>query len=248
MILTSKNNPLIKETVSLKNKKARRALGLFLVEGEKLCAEINNSSLEIERIFVSESYRGAYPFPMEPVCVSDDVFRLLSDEVTPQGILCRVKIPQTELVPPRTSCLFLDGVSDPGNLSAIIRTANAAGYREIYLANCTDPYAPKCVRASMSGVFFTALYFGSKAEILSVLEGTPILAADMQGENVFCYNAPEKYALAIGNEANGISEETFHAASATIRIPMEETQESLNAAVSAGILMYLLKQNQFKKS
>lgn len=249
MILTSKNNPLIKETASLKEKKGRKQLGLFLVEGVKMFAECLKSDFEIERVFVAESYAGALPVcEAETVRVSDEVFRFLSDEKTPQGVLCRVKIPKNALAVPEKSCLLLDGVSDPGNVGAIVRTANAAGYREIYLAEgCADPYSPKSVRASMSGVFFTKLYMGTRTEILSVLQDTPVLAADMNGENVFAFRAPEKFALVIGNEANGVSEKVFSRASHTVKIPMEATQESLNAAVSAGIIMYLLKKDIFNK-
>ncbi|MBQ7368812.1 MAG: RNA methyltransferase [Clostridia bacterium] len=249
MIITSKNNPLIKETAALKDKKARKQLGLFLVEGVKMTREALKSGLSVERVFVAESYEGAADFPTEKtVRVSDDVFRFLSDEKTPQGVLCRVEIPKRALRPPQASCLFLDGVSDPANVGAIIRTANAAGYGEIYLTpNCADPYSPKSVRSSMSGVFFTRLYTAERTEILTALANTPLLVADMQGENVFTYSPPEKFALAIGNEANGISEETFSAAQSVVKIPMQETQESLNAAVSAGILMYLLKKNNFQK-
>ncbi|MBQ8322431.1 MAG: RNA methyltransferase [Clostridia bacterium] len=248
MILTSKNNPLIKETAALKEKKGRKQMGLFLVEGVKMARECFKSELETERVFLAESFVGELPFAEEKtVRVSDDVFRFLSDEKTPQGVLCRVKIPALPLESPRKSCLFLDGVADPGNLGTIVRTANAAGYKEIYLTEtCADPYSPKSVRASMSGVFFTKLYTGTRAEILSVLDGTPVIAADMHGENAFSFVAPEKFALAIGNEANGISEETFKRANFTVKIPMESTQESLNAAVSAGILMYLLKKGKFK--
>ena len=92
MILTSKNNPLIKETASLKEKKGRKELGLFLVEGVKMALECGKSGFEIERVFVSESYVGEIPCEDErTVRVSNDVFRFLSDEKTPQGILCRVK-------------------------------------------------------------------------------------------------------------------------------------------------------------
>lgn len=247
MILTSKNNPLIRETAALKEKKYRKELGLFLVEGRKMAMECAGSDFQIERIFISENYSGEIPDGAEVVTVSDSVLRYLSDEVSPQGIICRVKIPRRPILPPSESCLFLDGVSDPGNLGAIIRTANAAGYSELYLAGCTDPYSSKCVRASMSGVFFAKLYIGSKEEIFAALSGTPIVVADMAGENVFTFKAPEKFALAIGNEANGISEETFQAAKYKIGIPMRSTQESLNAAVSAGIAMYLLKKEQFQK-
>lgn len=249
MILTSKNNPLIKETASLKEKKGRRQCGAFLVEGRKMAQECQRSGLIVERVFLSETYR-------EDVCweenkivrVSDDVFSYLSDEKTPQGVLCRVKIPEKTLRAPKGKSLLLDGVSDPGNLGTILRTANAAGYNEVFLTNdCVDPYAPKSVRASMSGLFFTRLYFGTREEILTALRGMPLYVADMDGENVFTENAPEQFVLAIGNEANGISKEVFAAATKTVKIPMSETQESLNAAVSAGIIMYLLNKERFMK-
>ena len=161
MILTSKNNPLIKETAALKDKKARKQLGAFLVEGVKMAKECYNSHFVIERVFVAESFDGDLPIPETLITrVSDDVLRHLSDEKTPQGVVCRVKIPTHTLVAPTQSCLLLDGVADPKNVGAIIRTANAAGYGEVYLTEtCADPYSPKSVRASMSGVFlpkFTA--------------------------------------------------------------------------------------------
>ena len=246
MILTSKNNPLIKETAALKDKKARKQQGMFLVEGRKMAAECQNSNFEIDRVFVSESYEGDIPVGAETVRVSDDVFRFLSDEKTPQGILCRVKIPTPALTAPKGKCLLLDGVADPGNVGTIIRTANAAGYEEIYLTEeCADPYSPKSVRASMSGVFFTKIYRASRLEILSVLAATPVIVADMGGSNVFSFCPPQRFALAIGNEANGISDEVARAAAHTVKIPMQATQESLNAAISAGIIMYVLNREQF---
>ena len=247
MILTSKNNPLIKETAALKDKKARKEMGMFLVEGRKMAVECQKSDFEIDRIFVAESYTGENPFSeAQTVCVSDDVFRFLSDEKTPQGILCRVKIPNNALMAPKGKCLLLDGVADPGNVGTIIRTANAAGYEEIYLTEeCADPYSPKSVRASMSGVFFTKIYRAPRAEILSVLSEIPVVVADMGGANVFSFHPPKRFALAIGNEANGISEAVHKAATHTVRIPMQTTQESLNAAISAGIIMYVLSKDDF---
>ena len=247
MILTSKNNPLIKETATLKEKKGRKELGLFLVEGRKMVAECQKSPIDIERVFVSESYAGEVSFDESIVVrVSDEVFRFLSDEKTPQGILCRARIPEDKLLSPKGKCLFLDGVSDPGNVGTILRTANAAGYTQVYLsADCADPYAPKCVRASMSGLFFTRLCRGAREEILSVLKGSPIIVADMDGENVFTFQSPSEFTLVIGNEANGISKETEESATHTVKIPMRETQESLNAAISAGIIMYVLNKDEF---
>ncbi len=249
MILTSKNNPLIKETAALKEKKARKEQGMFLVEGRKMASECQRSDFEVDRVFIAESYAGEIPFEESLTTrVSDDVFRFLSDEKTPQGILCRVRIPTRQLSAPKGKCLLLDGVSDPGNVGTIIRTANAAGYEEIYLTEeCADPYAPKSVRASMSGVFFTKLYRGAKSDILSVLADTPIVVADMGGVNVFTFDAPKRFTLAIGNEANGISKEVESLAAHTIKIPMQSTQESLNAAISAGIIMYVLNKDGFNE-
>jgi TrmH family RNA methyltransferase len=97
----------------------------------------------------------------------------------------------------------------------------------------------------MSGLFFTRLCRGTREDILSILKGTPLIVADMDGENVFTFPAPSQFTLAIGNEANGISCETEQAATHTVKIPMKETQESLNAAVSAGIIMYVLNKDEF---
>ncbi len=247
MILTSKNNPLIKETASLKDKKGRKTLGRFLVEGRKMANECLSSGLNVEYAFVAESYTGELAIEESKIIrVSDDVLKYLSDEKTPQGVVCRVEIPRLELKKPSGRCLLLDGVADPGNMGAIIRTANAAGYKKIYLTNdCTDPYSPKSVRSSMSGVFFTELYVGVREELLELFSGVPLLVADMNGENLFKAAVPEHYVLTIGNEANGVSELVKKAATKRLRIPMQATQESLNAAVSAGIAMYVLAREEF---
>lgn len=249
MIITSKNNPLIKETAALKDKKARKAVGSFLVEGWKMASECLAAGMAVEKVFVVDGAQ--LPFHVDEnavVTVSEDVMRHLSDEKTPQGVVCRVKIPTHQLRAPKGNCLLLDGVSDPGNMGAIIRTANAAGYDEIYLTKeCTDPFSPKSVRASMSGVFFTKLYLAERTEILSVLKraGIELVVADMGGVNLFSFEPKGQFALVIGNEGNGISDEVKSAADSTVRIPMQSTQESLNAAVAAGVSMYLLAKGKF---
>lgn len=251
MILTSKNNPLIKETASLKEKKYRKALGLFLVEGVKMAREALNSSCEVERVFISETFDGDKSFLTgiaedKIVYVSSAVMQAMTDEKTPQGVLCRVKISEIALQPPKDSCLVLDGVADPGNMGTIIRTANGAGYNEVYLtSDCVDPYSPKSVRASMSGVFFTRIYQADRESLLSALQDIPVIVADMDGQNVFSFTPPTRFALVIGNEANGVSDLMQKRATHTVKIPMQATQESLNAGVSAGILAYVLKKDSF---
>ncbi len=243
MVIVSKNNVLVRELASLKEKKFRKQTGRFLVEGEKMVRECIVSGTVVTRLIVREDYVGkTYGFPV--VTLGKDAFCAVCDEKTPQGIAAEAKIPVRALHAPKKSCLLLDGVSDPANVGAIVRTANAAGYTEIYCVDCADAYAPKSVRASMSGIFFAELMSGSREEVLSVLEGVPVVAADMSGENVFTFNAPHKFVLAIGNEGNGLSPEVRVKAVHTVRIPMGEHTESLNAAVSAGIMMYLLKKRE----
>ena len=128
MILTSRNNPLIKEMAALKEKKGRKEQGFFLAEGVKMVSECKRSGLEIGRTFVSESYRGETD--ENAICVSDEVFAFLSDEKTPQGILCSVRIPKPSLCPPKESCLLLDGVSDRGASRPDQRRAIAVDLRQ----------------------------------------------------------------------------------------------------------------------
>lgn len=245
MVIVSKNNPQVKELSSLKEKKGRRERGAFLVEGEKMVRECVRSGMKVLRLAVREGYEGdTYSLPC--LTLGDDAFRAVCDEKTPQSIVAEVEIPSPALRPPKAPCLLLDGVSDPANVGAIIRTTVASGFGEIYLASCADPFAPKSVRASMSGVFFATLYRGERAEILSALEGVELIAADMDGENVFRFEPPARYALCIGNEGNGLSEEVARLAKITVRIPMDGRTESLNASVAAGIFMYLFKKKTFE--
>ena len=242
MVILSKNNPQVRELRALREKKARKEAGSFLVEGEKMVKECLASGIRIKRIVAREDYRGE----LSPdLVLGSDAFSSISEEKTPQPVLAEAELPHTSLRPPMGSCLVLDGLQDPANVGAIIRTANAAGYHELYLIGCADPFSPKSVRASMSGVFFAKLMQGTREEVLSVLGNVPFIAADMDGENIFSFTPPEKFVLCIGSEGNGLSEPVRARAAHTVRIPMGERTESLNAAVSAGILMYELKRNLF---
>lgn len=240
MIILSRQNPLVKELASLKEKKGRRRTGTFLVEGHKMVREAIASGMDVVRLILREDYAGE-TYGLPAVRLGHDAFAAVCDEKTPQGIAAEVAIPLRSVQPPQGRCLLLDGLQDPANVGAIIRTAVAAGYEDVYLAGCADPFSPKSVRASMSGVFFARIMQGTQEEILSAIAGMPVIAADMGGEDVFSYAAPEKFCLAVGSEGSGLSALVRSRADVTVRIPMDARTESLNAAVSAGILMYALR-------
>lgn len=238
MKLESKSNPKVRAMAALKEKKFRKERGEYLVEGVKMVSECISAGCEITSLMCTEEYLPRFASATE---VSRAVYEFISDEKSPQGVIASVKIPVMPVAAPQGRCVLLDGLQDPGNVGTIIRTANAAGYGDIYLVGCADPFSPKAVRASMSGVFFTRIMQGSAQEVLSALGGVPLVCADMDGESAYGFAAPDKFCLCIGSEGSGLSEEVRHAAAHTVKIPMRPTCESLNAAVSAGILMYLLK-------
>ncbi len=243
MIITSKQNAKIKEIKSLQQKKFRILTKKYLVEGVKMIKDALSCGEDVETIVTTpktfacfEDYKSLSD---RIITVSDEVFSYLSLEVNPQGVIAVVKKKEKEIPYAKDSVLLLDRVSDPGNLGTIIRTAAASGYKDIYLLNCVDAFNPKTVRASMSGIFHVNLNEGGE-ELLSFID-LPMISADMSGESVFEFCPPKAFCLVIGNEANGISDRVKNLSKYTVKIPMENTVESLNAGVAAGILMYALK-------
>lgn len=240
-MITSRSNALIKLVRSLSDKTARDETGLFIVEGVKSVKETFASPFKVKTVIATEkglSLLGGSPIPAETV--SDDVFKSISGEISPQGVLALVYKPENADSFPKGFCVFLDEVKDPSNVGAIIRTAAAAGYDDVYLADCADAYNPKAVRASMGGIFKVTLHVGTKEALLKQIN-VPLVVADMGGENLFTRKPSKKICLVIGNEGRGVSEKLKSLASETVSIPMQNGMESLNAAVSAGILMYGLK-------
>lgn len=241
MIISSKANPIIKKICSLYDKKYRKLYGEFIVESIKAVNECLSSGMSVSEIICTDDFADVYP---DAIIVTDELFSRISTEKTPQGVLAVVKKPKKALMQPQGNCLLLDKLQDPGNLGTIIRTANAAGYNDVYLVDCADAYSPKAIRASMGGVFYVNIYEGGYDEVFETIKGVPVICADMSGEDVFAFSTPTKFCLCIGNEGNGISDTVSAKSDYTIKIPMRKTCESLNAAVSAAIAMYALKNNQ----
>ena len=241
-MITSRQNEFIKKIRSLSDKKNRDKLSLFIVEGKKAVKEAvlfgcgffavigTEKALkelgELDNIRIEE--------------VSDSVFESVSFDKAPQGVMAIIHKPNISLSSPKGNCLLLDGVSDPKNVGAIIRSAVAAGYNDVYLTDdCADAFSPKSVRSSMTGIFRVNIHYGKREELLSIID-KPLIIADMGGENVFATKDMGKICLVIGNEGNGVSQIIKDKASHIVSIPMLSGMESLNASVSAGILMYML--------
>lgn len=241
-MISSKQNSLIKEIRSLSDKKFRDSLNLYVAHGVKLVNEAVELNMPIKVIVGTEkglSLINCKDFKTE--CVTEEVFSSISDDKSPQGVLCVIEKPSNEICQPNGSAILLDGVSDPANVGAIIRTAAASGYKNVYLTlDCADAFSSKSTRCSMSGVFRVNIARASVEEILSKIN-LPLIVADMSGENLFEFKPKGDYLLVIGNEGHGVSAYLKEKANFTVSIPMANGVESLNAGVSAGLLMYALK-------
>lgn len=243
-VITSRQNPLIKRIRSLSDRKFRDTFSEYVADGVKSVKEAFLTGQTVSVLLTTERYQGYF----EDFCgvkevVSEELFRYVSEEENPQGVLAVVKKPDLKLKPVSSDCLFLDGVRDPANVGAIIRTAAATGITEIFAADCADAYSGKAVRASMSGIFRVNVYAGTKEELLPLVK-CPVIVADMDGEDVFKTTLKGNFCLALGNEGSGVSEEVKNAAKNTVAVPMRKGFESLNVAVAAGITLYALLNNR----
>ena len=248
-MISSKSNAKIKNVKKLLNSaKERRLQSVLVIEGLRLVREV---SPEIcEQLFLSESLSKAGEFDTSLYknveIVSDEVFRSLSDTVTPQGVLAVVKQPSwtLEQLSFENGCrlLLLDDIQDPGNLGTILRTAEAAGVNMVIMSEgCADIFNPKVIRSTMGSIFRLPFVTDDLVSVIEMLktEGVTVYGAALEGSSDYReVEFSEKTAIVIGNEGNGISGNVLNAVNEKIRIPMKGQIESLNAAVSAAILLY----------
>lgn len=243
-MIISRNNALVKTVRALDRKKERDETGLYIAEGLKTVKEAIATRQNFFCLILTESGEKLLtgtelPAGIRKELVSDEVFESFTGEVSPQGVLAVLHKPVKPICESNGRSLFLDGVSDPANVGAIIRTAAATGFTDIFIAEGADAYSPKAVRAAMSGIFRVNVFSGKREELAKAIE-TPFFAADMGGENPFKVTVSEKFCLIIGNEAHGVSEFMRSRTSVKLGLPMQNGMESLNAAVAAGVLMYAL--------
>ncbi|PTM58149.1 TrmH family RNA methyltransferase [Desmospora activa] len=248
--ISSARNEKVKRWRKLGTRKGRDEYRSMMIEGEKLLREALDADLDIRSILVSEEGTAVLEqFPelreLPVYCLYPSVFTGLVDTQSPQGIAAEVSIPRHTAPyhpPERAQVLLLDTIQDPGNLGAILRTAEAAGIRDIWLGNGTvDPFNPKVVRSAMGSLFRAHLHQGDLVDVIPDLKkmGFLIVSADPKGErDHFEFSIPERTALLLGNEGHGIHPELQSLTDERVRIPMPGKVDSLNVAVTAGILLY----------
>lgn len=244
--ITSRANALMTHVRKLASSRSYRAkAGEYLGDGTKLLAEALTWGAAVTTVV----YTAAVTLPPLPpavraVEVPEDVMRSISPMESPQGALFLAKQPETAL-PEKLSgsrYLVLEGVQDPGNVGTILRTADAfEADGLILLEGCADLYNPKTVRASMGAVFRRDAWSGTLAELLPLLREAklPLLGAALRADTTDVRNADlTRAAMLVGSEGRGLSEAALAACDGTIRIPMGERCESLNAAVAAATLLW----------
>ena len=247
--MTEISKSTIKLLKSLSTKKGRRSSGLFLVEGIKMCMELPSCNMQTEFIVISDSAEdeahklaGKLSANCSAVySATDGQIRKISDTQTPQGIIAAVKINDEPLVI-SDRMLILDGVSDPGNVGTIIRTADWFGFDSIILnSECADIYNPKVVRSTMGSIFRVHIHRTDDLPKLlnNELKDHEIFAAVLErSESILDCKPSGKFGLIMGNESQGISEEITKLSDRRFRIPGIGEAESLNVASAAAVSLY----------
>lgn len=238
--ITSISNQLIKDIYQLKQKKYRNQTRQFMIEGLHLVEEAYKN--KILKIVLSNDELLLNKFTdVRTILVNNQIIEKLSNTTTPQNVLGVVDIIENkfELV---DKYLILDGVNDPGNLGTIIRTSLALGVNHLILSNNTvDIYNDKVIRATQGAIFKANIFYTDLEDIYIKLKQNNIKIITTSLEANKTLNDLEridKFAIVVGNEANGISNVSKEYADELIIIPMKNNIESLNVGIASGIILY----------
>ncbi len=246
--ITSVHNERVKYVRSLARRRNRQREGRFVVEGSRLVDEMVRAGERPALVLYTEAWAasleakplltvlalaegGAWP-------VSEPVFAVCADSQTPQGVLAVVSFVRT--LPRPGPILILDRLRDPGNLGTLLRSAEAAGVGQVFLAPGTvDLYNPKVVRGAMGAHFRLPVIHLDWPAIVEQVAGRAVWLADAEGETAYDavdWRVPSS--LIVGGEATGSSQEASDLATGRVRIPMTRGTESLNAAMAATVILF----------
>ncbi len=245
--ITSPANPTVKDAVALRRRRHRSATGRFLVEGARETLRAMAAGVEIERLFVApalgppdEPIAAATSGRIPVVTVSEKVFAKLSGREGPDGILAVAVAFPTELGTIATTDLVLvaEGIEKPGNLGAMLRTAEAAGAAVVVADGVVDPFNPNVVRASQGSLFAVPLATARTDDTIRWLDGTTVVVATPEATTDYWdVDMRGPTAVVVGSEHEGVSER-WKTLGTTVRIPMAGTGDSLNASIAAALVLY----------
>ena len=247
-ILSSAQNPRIKNLLLLQQKSSeRRKQGLFVVEGRRELQHCVEAGYEIDTLFLcpelleGASYTAAHMFEVTP-----DIYEKIAYRGTTEGVVAIIRSHQMTLenlqLPENPLLMVLERVEKPGNLGAILRSADAAKADAVIVCDpLTDLYNPNLIRSSIGAIFTVPTVACTSEECIHFLQGhgIQILTAQLQDSHLYYDTDMRKgTAIVMGTEATGLTNQWREAATAHIRIPMLGRLDSLNVSVSAAILLY----------
>lgn len=247
-MLTSKDNPKVKEAVRLRNKRDRDKTGLFLIEGyRELLHAIEYGNVEVEHLFYCPEYflgtnEHALLEKVNAIEVHKSVFAKLSYRDRPDGLLAVAKQMHLKLsdLKKHDTLIVCESIEKPGNLGTILRSSDAAGIDAVLIADpLTDIYNPNVVRASIGTLFTQPVIQASNDEIIAFLKniGAQIIAATPEAKVNFTEMTYQKpWAIAVGTEQLGLSPTWMQFDQ--VKIPMHGTANSLNVATATTLMMY----------
>lgn len=238
-------NKDVKLVRSLSQKKFRTLHGLFIAEGKKIVEEAIRSGLKIHSVYTTDP--GFADFYPDCETVTAKEMESMSELSTPSPYLAVIEQRKTTWTTPNENpVILLDGISDPGNLGTIIRTAEWFGIRSVICSeNCVELYNPKVVQSTMGSIFRVSVMVTSLNKAIPEMKtaGYHVCGADLSGTSLFTFRKDQKkYALVIGSESHGISSEVKTLLDESVTIPGKGKAESLNASVAAGIMMAYMAQ------
>ena len=248
--IASRDNALYKTLARLaSSSRARREQGAALLDGPHLVAAYRASGGTAETLVASESGYGRSEVrtlfeetPARARCLlSDRLFDSLAQVATPTGILAVVRTPAATALPERLeTCLLLEGLQDPGNLGSILRTAVAAGVRQVFLgAGCAFAWAPKVLRAGQGAHFGLSIFESAAlAPLAARFPGTVVATDPHAGTSLFDLDLTGPVAWVFGSEGAGVSPALGTSATVRARIPMPGPAESLNVAAAAAVCLF----------
>ncbi len=245
-MITSTHNPRIAAVRKLRRTKERRATGFTTIEGPFLLEEAIAGSAVITEVFATPDDDNAALLcagaSLDLTTVTSGILRSLAGSMSPRGPVAVIEIPPSSRLEKIDTIVMWD-VSDPGNAGTIVRTAAALGFQVAVTEGCVDLWSSKVVRAAVGGHFRAKLVTDIGTDPIELHNAglQPMVAvagAANAAENSMAGSEP--VALIVGNEARGVPEPVASAAGvASVALAMPGGSESLNAAVAAGILMYL---------